>query len=85
MASSTAVVATETEGAREIIRSGETGYLVPIGDVNKLAELILELLRNKDERIRVAKAAQRFALENFSLERMIAETEAIYKAEVQDA
>jgi L-malate glycosyltransferase len=85
MASGTAVVATETEGAREIIRSGETGYLVPIGDVNKLAELILRLLGDKDERIRVAKAAQRFALENFSLERMIAETEAIYRAEVQEA
>lgn len=83
MASSTAVVATETEGARELVKAGKTGLLVPIGDVDKLAELILLLLSDKDQRVRLGGVAQQVASANFSLERMIAETEAIYRAEVE--
>ena len=83
MASGTAVVATETDGARELIDSGETGLLVPIGDVDKLAESVLRLLSDKPESARLGKAAQQAASVSFSLERMITETEAIYRAEVR--
>jgi glycosyltransferase involved in cell wall biosynthesis len=83
MASSAAVVATETEGARELI-TGETGLLVPVGDVDALASSILRLLTNADERIRFGQAAQKTAAANFSLERMIDETEKIYEAETQN-
>ena len=83
MASGTPVVATETEGASELIKTGETGALVPIGNVNALAEAILQLLRDKAGRSRLAAAGQQAAAANFSLERMIAETEMIYRAEVE--
>jgi glycosyltransferase involved in cell wall biosynthesis len=83
MASGIAVVATETEGASELIETGETGLLVPIGHVDKLAESILLLLRDKDERARLGGSAQQAAVASFGLERMIAETEAIYRAELQ--
>ncbi|HYU97226.1 MAG TPA: glycosyltransferase family 4 protein [Pyrinomonadaceae bacterium] len=84
MASGTAVVATGTEGASELIKTGETGSLVPIGNVVKLAESILLLLRDKEERIRLGRAAQQAAAANFGLERMIAETEAMYRTEVEE-
>ena len=83
MASGTAVVATESEGARELVQAGKTGLLVRIGNVEKLTESILLLLRDKDERVRLGRVAQQAASANFSLERMIVETEAIYRAEVQ--
>ena len=82
MASSTAVVSTETDGARELIEAGETGLLVPIADALKLPAAILLLLQEKNARVRLGGAAQQAARENFSLERMIAETEAIYRAAV---
>jgi len=84
MASGAAVVATETEGATELLRQGETGRLVPIENVGALAESILLLLRDKEQRARLGAAAQQAAAANFSLERMIAETEAIYRPEVQE-
>jgi glycosyltransferase involved in cell wall biosynthesis len=84
MASSTAVVATETEGARELIERGETGLLVPIGDVVKLAEAILRLLNDEAERVRLGTAAQQSAASRFRVERMIAETEEIYRAEIDE-
>lgn len=83
MASGTAVVATESEGARELVQAGKTGLLVPIGNVEKLRESILLLLRDTDERVRLGRVAQQAASADFSLERMIVETEAIYRAEVQ--
>jgi glycosyltransferase involved in cell wall biosynthesis len=85
MASGTAVVAAETEGASELIKQDETGRLVPIENVDALAESILLLLRDKEDRVRLGAGAQQAAAANFSLERMIAETEAIYSAELQKA
>jgi glycosyltransferase involved in cell wall biosynthesis len=84
MASSTAVVATETAGARELIKTEETGLLVPIGDVAKLAEAIMLLLKNKHQRLLLGRAAQEAAMANFSLERMIDETEEIFRAAIQE-
>src|SRR5262249_20765556 len=40
MAAGTAVVATETEGAQEVVDDQKTGLLVPIGDVDQIAAAI---------------------------------------------
>ena len=81
MASGAVVVATRTEGARELITEGETGLLVPIEDVDALASNVLRLLMHADERMRLGQAAQQYAAANFSLERMVDETEKIYESE----
>jgi glycosyltransferase involved in cell wall biosynthesis len=83
MSSGAAVVATETEGAREIILPGETGVLVPVKDVGKLAAAILELLDDAAKRVRLGRAAQQSAASQFSFQRMIDETEAIYREEIE--
>jgi L-malate glycosyltransferase len=83
MASQTAIVATETEGAKEIIQPGKTGVLIPVRDVDKLAEAVLELLDHNEERLLLGRAAQQSVATQFSVERMIDETEAIYRAEVE--
>jgi glycosyltransferase involved in cell wall biosynthesis len=83
MASRTSVVATRTDGAREIIRHGETGLLIPIGNPNELAAGIRLLLNDDATRLRLAAAAQRDVAERFSVERMVDETEEIYRASLQ--
>jgi glycosyltransferase involved in cell wall biosynthesis len=83
MASRTAVVATETDGAREIIRSGETGLLTPIGNPDELAGAIQLLLNDKATRLRISEAAQRDVTERFSVDRMVEETEEIYRASLR--
>lgn len=85
MATGTAVVATETEGAREIIQPDETGLLVPIGDVAVMATTIMELLGDENKRERLGTTAQRAVATQFSVERMIEETESIYRAEIDAA
>ena len=82
MASGTPVVATETEGARETIQAGDTGLLVPVGDVAALASAIVESLANDEKRVRLARKAQQVVAAQFGVERMVQETEEIYRAEI---
>lgn len=80
MASGVPVVATETEGAKEIITNGDTGLLVPIADAPALATAVLGLLENKSKRDHLRESGRQRINERFSLERMVAETEKIYRA-----
>ena len=45
----TPAIGSDVPGLRDSIRSGETGYLVPLNDSVKLSETIIRLLKNKDE------------------------------------
>lgn len=85
MAAGTAVVATETGGAREIVQPGETGLLVRVGDVDELVEAVLEMLRDQNKRVRMGEAAKRLVANKFGVERMIDETEMIYSEELGDS
>jgi glycosyltransferase involved in cell wall biosynthesis len=78
MASGLAVVATASEGAREIIEDGVTGRLVPVGDPLALAGAIEDLLDAPAECERLGRNARRAARERFSLERMVRDTERVY-------
>ena len=78
MAAGVPVLATASEGAREIINDRVTGCLVPIGDAKALADAILRLLSDGALREALCAAAQRKVREQFSLERMLDATEQVY-------
>ena len=79
MASATPVVATATGGASEIITNEETGVLVPLGDAEALAAAVIDLLGDEDKRRRLAAAGRELIQQQFSLGRMVEETEKIYR------
>ena len=79
MATGTPVVATATEGAQELVTNNETGLVVPVGDVEQLAAAILCLLTETKLRTRLASSASLVAAQNFTIERMVDETEKIYQ------
>jgi glycosyltransferase involved in cell wall biosynthesis len=78
MTTGTPVVATETEGAKEIIRDGETGLLVRVRDVGALAEAIAVLLSDEGRRQQIGQSAREEVRLRFSLDRMVDATERIY-------
>jgi Glycosyltransferase len=65
-------------GPDEIISDGENGLLVPVGDVDALAEAILKLLKDEPLRKRLAEAGRRRA-EDFGVEKMVAEYERVFE------
>ena len=72
------VVATATEGAREIVEDGLTGLIVPIGDSDALASAVASLLEDEGRRLAFGARASESARARFNLERMIEETERVY-------
>ncbi len=83
MACATAVIATETGGAKELIQP-QTGLLVPIGDIEKLSEAMLSLLSDDSLRTTLGRAAQKSMAENFGLSKMLDGTEEIYRDELSE-
>jgi L-malate glycosyltransferase len=79
MASATPVVATETEGAREIIEGPTQGLLVPVGRTEALAAAVTDLIKDSDKRRSLGAAGRERVIKRFSLERMVDETEKIYQ------
>jgi glycosyltransferase involved in cell wall biosynthesis len=78
MACGTVVAATDTAGAKELIKDGVTGKLVQVKEPVALAQTVGQLLSDEALRLELGKNARAFAGENFSLERMIDETEKVY-------
>jgi glycosyltransferase involved in cell wall biosynthesis len=73
------IVATDHGGARETVLPDETGWLVRPGDPQALAGAIAEALAlSVDERAILAERAIAHARERFGIERMCAETLAVY-------
>jgi glycosyltransferase involved in cell wall biosynthesis len=84
MACGVPVVATATEGAREIVEDGATGTLVPVGDAEAVAAAVSALLADAALREAYGRSARLAAQTRFSLERMIEETESIYQEALQE-
>jgi len=59
------VVAFDTEDVKLVLSDGETGLIVPNGDVVSLAERIVSLLRNPSLGQRLGEAGQQVVLERF--------------------
>ena len=78
LAAGTAVVATRTEGAQEVVEDQKTGVLVEIGDVAGIADAVIALLRNPEVRHNFGERAKEAAHTRFSLKRMVDEIEAVY-------
>jgi glycosyltransferase involved in cell wall biosynthesis len=85
MACGKAVVATRTGGIPEVVVDGATGLLVPPRDDRALAEAIVRLLCDPDQRARMGAAGLARVRERFSAERMVKDTIAVYEEVVRTA
>ena len=74
------IVATDVGGNGEIIRSGQTGQLVPAGDPDALAEAMLLLLREPHRASAYGRAARDWVEQHGSLEAMADRYERLYQA-----
>ena len=73
------VVAYDCDGANEVCFSGQTGFLVPQGDVMALAERLAQLAGDAALRERLGSRGREFAREHFALETMVEKIYALYQ------
>jgi len=76
------VIATDVGGLPEVVSHGECGYLLPVGDVEAMAEAALDLLSDDDKRREFGRAGRRRALEEFSQDDVVARYRAVYEGVV---
>jgi glycosyltransferase involved in cell wall biosynthesis len=72
------VVGTTVGGIPEIVYDGFNGLLVPPKDSNKLAEAIINLLKNKEKRLNMGLKAREIIINKFSWNKIVEEVEKIY-------
>ena len=80
MASEVPVIATSAGGLPEVVDDGETGYLLPVGDVVGMAERGVEILRDDELRKRMGKRARESAVERFDEQKIVPVYSEMYSA-----
>jgi glycosyltransferase involved in cell wall biosynthesis len=78
MAMEKPVIVYRSGGTVEQLKDGASGLLVAQGDLDGLADLIIQLSRDVALRQRIGKNARRYAQSSFSLEKHFAEIEVVY-------
>jgi glycosyltransferase involved in cell wall biosynthesis len=79
MAAGLAVVGSDIGGIKALINHGDSGLLVQPADTEGLAVAILELLRDAGKRKKLGEEAAKFIERSFSQEKMVHETEMVYR------
>jgi glycosyltransferase involved in cell wall biosynthesis len=77
MAAARPVVATDVRGSRDLVRDGESGLLVPLGRPALLADALLRLLGYRALARRMG-AAGREMIQEYALDRVLREMDAVY-------
>lgn len=72
-------VATPVDGNSELIEDEVTGLFIPPYDSEALAERLIELLGDAELREKLGTAASDYAREEFAIETMVSEFEALYR------
>jgi sugar transferase (PEP-CTERM/EpsH1 system associated) len=78
MATALPVVATDVGGNRELIQPGQSGLLVPVNDVDALADALLQYARQRQKAREAGRAGRARAEEMYSLDVMIGKYVALY-------
>jgi len=77
------VIATDIGGLPELVANGETGYLFPIGETEKMAEAAAGLLLDHERHRRFGRKARERAVRDFNASRIIPQYEAFYQEVLQ--
>jgi glycosyltransferase involved in cell wall biosynthesis len=69
----------DVEGAHEIVRDGQTGYVVPSKNVTVLADRVADLLADPTRARAMGQAGRSMVHDGWTIETMVAEIDALYE------
>lgn len=73
------VISTDVGGVRDIVKDGETGYIVPRRDAGKLAEKLAFLINSPKSREKMSQNGWKFVEEQFHYKTLVANMERYYR------
>jgi N-acetyl-alpha-D-glucosaminyl L-malate synthase BshA len=85
LASGVPVVCTRVGGLPEVVRDGETGFLCEVGDVEGMARVSLDLLRDPERWQQMSKVAAADARARFSQDQIVTQYEHMYQTSLAAA
>jgi L-malate glycosyltransferase len=83
MAAGLPVVATDVGGIPEVVRSDETGVLVPPGDAEALADAVISLMDRPAHAAALGRAARSTVERYYTFDRMVGAFEHLYLTEIE--
>ncbi len=79
MATGVPVVGSDAGGLPEVVKHTETGFLLPVGDVEGMAARTLEILKDEEHQRCLGQAGRRRAAALFSADRIVTQYEKYYE------
>jgi glycosyltransferase involved in cell wall biosynthesis len=79
LASGCPVVATRVGGVPDVVRDGEDGFLVELGDLEGLAGALNRLAADPELRRRLGEAGRERVLPRYAVERLIDDVDGLYR------
>jgi N-acetyl-alpha-D-glucosaminyl L-malate synthase BshA len=79
MACGVPVIGSDAGGLPEVVHHAETGYLLPVGDIEGMAARTVELLKDDERRRAMGQAGRRRAASLFNAERLVGQYERYYE------
>jgi N-acetyl-alpha-D-glucosaminyl L-malate synthase BshA len=80
MACGVPVIGSDAGGLPEVVKHAETGFLLPVGDVEGMASRTLEILKDDEHRREMGRAGRLRAESLFGAERIVSQYERVYEA-----
>ena len=74
------VVATRVGGVPDVVREGEDGFLVEVGDVGGLADRLAQLAADPELRARMGESARTRVLERYAVDRLVDDVDRLYRS-----
>lgn len=72
------MIASDTGANPELVKNGENGLLFELADINSLADKMQHMIENRNELDVMGKKAREYAMNGFSLDRLIDDIENVY-------
>ena len=84
MATGLPVIATRIAGIGELVEEGQSGFLVPPGDVDTLADRLCALLDDADRRAAMGQAGRARVVEDFDIDAEAARLDRLFEGDLPD-
>ena len=79
MACEVPVVGSDAGGLPEVVKHAETGFLLPVGDIDGMAARSIEILKDEEHRRCLGQAGRRRAAALFGSDRVVTQYERFYE------